>query len=286
MSLTDSIRKKKNRPVYGADPAQAFGAEEQTMEEIRRQTFVPPEKKGPGLAQRAGAALSSLRTRIVGEEPAEEGFDDYAPPQQTPAEEAPVYSARNYQSEDAPDLGWENPFTEPSPGKKGAASASGRARRPRSYATSPQQPYYPVYPEQPQGYNYAPYPAQTSYEGAYPEGAGYPQDVYGQQPYPYQDGYAYEPEFYGSAPGYTPTPEYWQDDPSMQETYGYPDSYPEEQSYYPDNGNWYGPDNMPLPRRRTRPKTDPGDFKYMFWSGGIVLGMVLTVASFIYGCLV
>ena len=282
MSLTDSIRKKKNRPVYGADPAQAFGAEEQTMEEIRRQTFVPPEKKGPGIAQRAGAALSSLRTRIVGEEEAEDDFGDSAPTRQVPVEEAPVYSARSYQSEDAPDLGWENPFTEPSPGRK--SDGYGQSQRQRRYDHSSQQPYYPPYTE-PQGYNSTPYSDQPGYYSQYQE-YNYPYDAYEQEPYPYQAGYSYEPDFYGNAPGYDAALEYWQNNPPMQEPYGYPDSYPEEQSYYPDNGNWYGPDNMPRPRRRTRPKTDPGDFKYMFWSGGIVLGMILTVASFIYGSLV
>ena len=87
MSLADSFRKKKSRTTAGADPAQAFGSEELTMEEIQRQTFVPPKEKGPGLAQRAGTALNNLRQKIVGEDPVEEA-DAEAPVEapESPAE--------------------------------------------------------------------------------------------------------------------------------------------------------------------------------------------------------
>lgn len=340
MSLTDVIRRKKNRPVNGADPSQAFGAEELTMEEIQRQTFVPPEKKAPGFAQRAGVALNNLRSLIVGDEG--EPNAPLGEEQRPPREEAPVYSAENYQNENAPDLGWENPFAEPSPAGRSSGSvssagvASARTYTPRAQASNARSytgsaeyapsygeseyrepPYQsPVYPE-------AQYQQPIYPEPAYPEQGyrepSYSPPVYGdteaysspsrsgprngqsaRRSYSSRERYAPPAVFYG-APGYAQPQEPWDAEPAAQETlppdafsqdpylqdaYGYSDPYsprgftPQSDEIWDDGGR------IPTPRRPARPKSEPGDFKYMFWSGGIVLGMFLTLASFIYGCVV
>ncbi|MBQ3277396.1 MAG: hypothetical protein IJH47_10170, partial [Oscillospiraceae bacterium] len=128
MSLADTIRGRRNRIDPGVDPAYAFGAEEQVMDEIRRQTFVPPERKGPGVAARAGAALNSLRQKISGgDDPAFDGFgEEYPEEQPVPRQDAPVYSAETYDQPAAPDMGWANPFTSPAPAKNKPQAAAPR----------------------------------------------------------------------------------------------------------------------------------------------------------------
>ncbi len=270
------------------------------MEEIQRQTFVPPKEKGPGLAQRAGAALNNLRQKIVGEEPVEEAFPDYHEPAPAPRPEAPVYSAETFQSEAAPELGWENPFTNPTPKKKEPVRTVERRTRPASrsypeYGSYPVNPAYPEasygYPAQDPSYAQAPYypDPQGNPQVYYPSGyaapaAGYPQDDQGQAYYPPEDygtysspmnaypqgGYApqmgYDPVGYGqSPPGDVP--------------HGYD---PAGQGY---QAEWNGARNQtPVRRSAPRKKTEIGDFKYMFWSGTIVVGILLTLTAFIYGC--
>ena len=303
MSLADSFRKKKSRTTAGADPAQAFGSEELTMEEIQRQTFVPPKEKGPGLAQRAGTALNNLRQKIVGEDPVEEAFPDYHEPAPAPRTEAPVYSAQTYQSEAAPELGWENPFTD-TPSKKKTPVSTPRRARPvsRSYPEYGSYPETLAYPETPYGYqgqdpyygqNYAPDPYGYAPQGA-PEGypmsgyspqdAGYSQDVRGQVYYPPVGYAAYQPPYdaypqggYAPQPGYGPA--YDSAVPPAADPYGYD---PAAQGYGEVRNA--APGRTPVRRSAPRGKMEIGDFKYMFWSGSIVIGVLLTVTAFIYGC--
>ena len=298
MSLADSFRKKKPRPTAGADPARAFGSEELTMEEIQRQTFVPPKEKGPGLAKRAGAALNNLRQKIVGEEPVEEAFPDYHEPAPAPRTEAPVYSAETYQSEAAPELGWENPFTNPAPEKKQPVRTAERRTRPvsRNYPEYGSYPVNPAYPEATYSYPMqdpyyeAPYDAASVHPEMYaPSGYAAPADGYPQTD---PGNVYYPPEDYGAYP------------PSMN-TYP-PNGYAPQMGYDPGGYSSYPPGDVPygydptdqgyqeepsVPRNRTsvrrsapQKKMEIGDFKYMFWSGTIVVGILLTLTAFIYGC--
>lgn len=288
MSLVDAFRGRRNRPDPAVDPAFAFGAEEQTMEEIRRQTFVPPERKGPGMAARAGAVLSSLRQKIAGgDDPDFDGFGNtYEEPPAQPREEAPVYSAQTYDQPAAPDMGWENPFTSPSKSKPKAT----RPRQPRPvYEPVQSQPAYDAPPYDDlygQGGYYAADPGPDPYAYAPP-----PQSAY----IPPQPEYVPpQPEYVPPQPEYVPPrqeyypPEGYYAEPPMGDPYADPMYYnqpPYGAEYRPGERGWYGQDNMPrrYPRRK---KMKPGDFKYYFWSGSIVTGMVLTLAAFIYGCVV
>ena len=279
MSLVDTIRGRRNRPDPGVDPAYAFGAEEQTMEEIRRQNFVPPERKGPGMAARAGAVLSSLRQKIAGDEdPDFDGFGStYEDPPAQPREEAPVYSAQTYDQPAAPDMGWENPFTSPSPAKSKPKAARPRQSRP-VYEPVQSQPAYDV----------PPYDDLYGQGGYYAAGQRAPgPDPFAYAPPPQQAYIPPQPEYAPPRQEYYP-PEGYYAEPPMGDPYGDPMYYgqpPYGAEYRPGAGGWYGQDNMP--RRSVRQKKmKPGDFKYYFWSGSIVTGMVLTLVAFIYGCFV
>ena len=297
MSLADTIRGRRNRPDPGVDPAFAFGAEEQTMEEIRRQNFVPPERKGPGVAARAGAMLSSLRQKIAGDEdPAFDGFGTAPEPEAPPRAEAPVYSSEIYDQPAAPDMGWENPFSPNAP-RSGAKAAPSRQSRNSGSRTRTAPPTYapPA--------NAAPAYAPPTYDGYY-EG-GYAQPAYA--PYePYAPGPEAAYASYEAQPARTrrnapPQPVYREPapDPIPAET-GYDPFYGPEvgdpyaeagydpryaPEYPPEAEGWYGPDYMPrsYPRKKAY---KPGDFKYFFWSGSIVAGMVLTIVAFVYASIV
>ena len=284
MSLADTRRGRRNRIDPGVDPAYAFGAEEQVMDEIRRQNFVPPERKGPGVAARAGAALNSLRQKLSGgDDPAFDGFgEDYREEPPRPRQEAPTYSAETYDQPAAPDMGWENPFTSPAPKKSKPKASPPRQTRPvREQAAPP-----PVYEDYYGGYyaqgGYEPYPQEPAYppENAYTP----PAQEWGQPP-----AYApYPPEAYAPPRQAYYPPEGYYPDPVMGDPYADPAYYggqPYSAEYRPGARGWYGQDNIPR-RTRQRKRMKPGDLKYYFWSCSIVTGMVLTVVAFIYGCIV
>lgn len=292
MSLADSIRKKKTRPAAGADPARAFGAEELTMEEIQRQNFVPPREKLSGITRRAGTALGNLRQKIVGEEPAEEAFPGYQEPASVPRKEAPIYTSRTFQNESAPDLGWDNPFTDPSPRKK----APVRSAPPRSDPSPRQNPRYTAYPEEPYGYAQQPYStprpnrsfAQTpSYSAAPASGYAPAQDVRSADFYPQEEYYSsgaaplsgYAPQV-GYAPqnGYSPAS-------NVEDLPPYPDPYEYDPNVQEYGETWGGRRRLPVRRSAPR-KAEIGDFKYVFWSVSIVVSILLTLTAFIYGCTV
>ncbi len=290
MSLADTIRTRRNRPDPGVDPAFAFGAEEQTMEEIRRQTFVPPERRGPGVAARAGAALSSLRQKIAGDEdPAFEGYG--AEPETTapPRAEAPVYSAETYDQPAAPDMGWENPFS-PNAARSGAKVSPSRQSRSGGTRTRTASS------------SYAPPAYDGYYESGYAQPAYAPYEPYASAPEPEYASYETPSPRPSRSRRNAPQPEYWAPapDPIPPET-GYDPFYGPEggDPYYPGAeydtryapeypagaDGWYGPDYRPrsYPRRKSY---KPGDLKYFFWSGSIVTGMVLTIAAFIYASII
>ena len=80
-----------------ADPAHAFGSQEQIMAEFQRQQYIPPQEPPRSASERAGAALSSLRNRLA------------RPPRQYDTA-APTYSPDTYDQPAAPDLGWDAAF--------------------------------------------------------------------------------------------------------------------------------------------------------------------------------
>ena len=98
----------------------------------------------------------------------------------------------------------------------------------------------------------------------------------------------YPPETY-TPPQQTYYPqERYYADPVTGDPYYEPPYYGERRrasEYRPGARGWYGQDNMPR-RTRQKKKMNPGDLKYYFWSCSIVTGMLLTVAAFIYGCIV
>ena len=127
-------------------------------------------------------------------------------------------------------------------------------------------PYEPPYAPVPEA-AYAPYEAQP----ARPRRNAPPQPTYREpapDPIPAETGY--DP-FYGPEGG----------DPYAGA--GYDPRYAPE--YPPEAEGWYGPDYMPrsYPRKKAY---KPGDFKYFFWSGSIVAGMVLTIVAFVYASIV
>ena len=94
MSILDRTGRAFSRQQNnGADPAHAFGSQEQIMAEFQRQAYVPPETAP---RRTPGAVLSSLRERFA--------------PQKQYETDAPVYSSETYDQPAAPDLGWDAAF--------------------------------------------------------------------------------------------------------------------------------------------------------------------------------
>lgn len=147
------------------------------------------------------------------------------------------------------------------------------------YAPAYEEPPYgePVYEEQP-AYARDPYPAEPapSYDYSYyaqPQASAYE---------PAAEGYASPPPAYDSA-AYAESAYDPYADPGFYQGYGAPEPAASREAF---GGEWYGPENMPRPVARPRTKRKPGDLQYYFWSFGIVVGMLLTVVAFIYGCIV
>lgn len=194
MKLTD-LKNRLAGKSSTADPARAFGAEQQTMEEIRRQTFQRPSPKpaAPNVAQVAGAVLSDLKSRLSAS-PAQPEHWEYEPP----VPEAPTYVDNTY----TPEPGWQNPFYAPTP--------SGRAP---SMNYAPQPEYYPPYQSSP--YSQPMYEQQVEYEPVYsqpamnyapfeayaPQDAFCGEEIYG---YPPQEQNAYAPPAYTTGEAYRP----------------------------------------------------------------------------------
>ena len=80
-----SLFTRNGKNTGNADPARAFGSEEQLMAEFSRQDFVRPQQKS-GVMSGIRERLSSLTAR-------------------SHETDAPVYSADTYSDENAPDLG-------------------------------------------------------------------------------------------------------------------------------------------------------------------------------------
>jgi len=208
-------------------------------------------ERGKAFGKRAGAFFSDLQTRIAGGE--DPSFDD---PDWVPEPEAAPADAYYAAPEPAPYAGY------PPVQREETYEAPAYAQEP-----------YPEEPEPSRDYSYYARPQPPVHEPA----TAYAQETYA----PPQDRYAPPPPVYEAAYGEAAYDPYA--DPGFYGGYGTAAPAPPREEYA---GEWYGPENMPRPAARPRKKSKPGDFAYAFWSIGIVLGMMLTVVSFIYGCVV
>ena len=133
-----SLFTRNGKNTGNADPARAFGSEEQLMAEFSRQDFVRPQQKS-GVMSGIRERLSSLTAR-------------------SHETDAPVYSADTYTDENAPDLGWEQfrSTVYSSPAGRGSGYSFGSYTRPApvyeeiSFSGTPRResvPERPVYEE-------------------------------------------------------------------------------------------------------------------------------------------
>ena len=252
--MTLFTRKGKN--IGSADPARAYGSEEQLMAEFSRQEFVRPQQR-TGVISGIRERLSSLTAR----------------PHET---DAPVYSAETYTDENAPDLGWEAAFdpenAQPSsPADSAVPSAEERFERFRSTVySSPARTG--------SGYSFGSYtrPApvyeEISFSGAARRASVPERPVYEEislsGPERREAPSAAAPIYEDLTPGPRRIPE-----PARS-----PDPAP---AVSPSEETPPGPAR---PTSAVGRAPHASDLQYMFWSGTIIAGVALTVFSFIYAC--
>ena len=273
----------------GADPAHAFGSEEQVMAAFARQTYTPPQPKP------RTSILSGLRQRLSRSE-------------QPRQNNAPVYSARTYAQPSAPDLGWEAAFSPkldpqpPEPQAPLSPEEQFRAFRDTVYAS----PARPVYGNvSPYGYASTSRPAPI-----YEEIGGGAPAYYTAPPHarPVYEEITLRPRASREAPAAKPVYEEirLQSRPERETVYAKP-VYEEihlqgetpaaaeaagDEQLFPDAEEEavFSPERQepaqgyyeePAPAERP-PR--PGDMQYFFWSGAIVAGTLLTLFAFIYAC--
>ena len=287
-----------------ADPSRAFGAQGQSEREILGDSYVAPST--PSALSKAGAVLSGWKNKAASlasqihiptrsDTPSEmPNPEEYYPPEAYPEQpypQEPAYGPEGYappgyenmppEQEPMPrNDGWYNPFTDPpsqDPRRQPAGVAYGYApyggyaptyAPDLGYAPVPEYGYAPA-PD----YGYAPTPDQgyappeppaAEAAGTAPSFEDYgPQEPFGEayapEGYPPQMPYGYDP--YNSATGY-----YVGDDP-----YGNP---------------MYVPFKPAQPAAAVRKPTDIRELKSTLWAVSIAAGVVLTLFSFVYACVV
>ena len=291
MNLTDlKGRFFPGKPDNSADPAHAFGSEEQVMAAFSQQTYTPPQPRP------RSSILSGLRQRLNRSEQ----------PRQS---SAPVYSVQTYSQPAAPDLGWEaafNPRPEPQPAEPQtplSPEEQFRAFRDTVYS-SPARPSYG---------NTAPYnyPSSSRPAPIYEEIGGSAPGYYAAPSYarPVYEEITLRPEVRREAPAAKPVYEEirLQARPERETTYAKPvyeeihlqgesssaaEAEPDEQ-LFPDAVNTeavFTPERNDVdpacfkdPAPAEQPPR-PRDMQYFFWSGSIVAGTLLTLFAFIYAC--
>lgn len=276
MSIADSLKQRLSRPDRRADPANAFGAGDTDPAPVRER------RTGSDFSRRAGSFLSDLRNRISGGE--DPSFDD------------PYYDPDR---EDAARQGYDPAFA-PEPRGYDPYGQGYEPYQPPAYTDYAGEQPPPDYDEE----AYIP-PVQENYDYSYyaapqppdpmsgdPAAYGMPPQSQGGPEWP--DPAASQP----SAPAYPPAGNgyaYGEPDPGEAAFYGgyaprdaYGDYVPENAWAQPPGGG--RPTGGSMPRqaqvRPMKPKkaVTARDVGYYFWSLGIVTGMLLTVAAFIYGC--
>ena len=252
--LNRNSRLFSRQPTPNADPAHAFGSQEQIMAEFQRQEYVPPENAARRAVGKAGEMLSSLRERITR-------------PARTYETDAPVYSADTYAQPAAPDLGWEAAFDPNAPAPEAPApSAQDRFEAFRSSVYHSPYRSAPVYEEI--SFNAPPRRESTYAAPVYEE-------ISFTSPPPRENTYQKPVYEELDLTGRPPVP------PMAQSAEG-------DVVYYPDAGDpaaqpvWTGdPGAQPV-----REAPVGNDFQYFFWSVSILASAALTVFSFIYACVV
>ena len=265
MSILDRAGRAFSRQQNtGADPAHAFGSQEQIMEEFQRQSYVPPES----VPHRAAAVLSSLRERI-------------ARPQRQYETDAPTYSAETYDQPAAPDLGWDAAFDPDARQAEAAPPAPSAQERFQAFRDTV---YSSPYPRQAFG-SYrrdgSPLFEELSFTAPPRREAPPPQLMYEEISFaaPAPQVNTYDKPVYEELDltGRQSAPQ-----PRM------PEVPPVEEVFYPEGpqpGLEYGP-QQPVPSAAPRQQGAlASDFQYFFWSMSILTGAALTLFSFIYACI-
>ena len=252
-----SLFTRNAKNTGSADPARAFGSEEQLMAEFSRQEFVRPQQRNrviSGIRER----LSSLTAR----------------PHET---DAPVYSAETYADENAPDLGWEAAFDPESAQPSSPAGPEGPS--PEERFERFRSTVYSSPARTGSGYSFGSYtrPAPV-YEELTFSGPARPASV-PERPV-YEEINLRGPER-REAPSAAAAPVYEDLTPGPRRV--------SEPAPSPDPAPAGSPSGETLPGP-VRPSASVGraphasDLQYMFWSGTIIAGVALTVFSFIYAC--
>ena len=246
--MSTALKTRRSRQQRGnADPAHAFGSEEQLMSEFQRQEYVQPQPKP--------RAFGGIRERLA---------NLTARPHET---DAPVYSAETYQRESAPDLGWEAAFDpeaarQAPPETPSAPSAEERFEQFRQTVYSSPSRYRP-----------APVYEEISLRSAPPRESSYQKPVYEEISFGARERRA-SPQI--EAPLYedlTPGPRRPAETEPIYDESGF---YPEAADGAPGP---YEPAPAPTPTVR-----GASDLQYAFWSGSILVGVALTLFAFVYAC--
>lgn len=256
MSILDlKKRVSSRRQVPNADPAHAFGSQEQIMSEFQRQEYIPPENAARRAVGKASEALSSLRDRI-------------SRPARTYETDAPMYSADTYAQPAAPDLGWEAAF-DPNAAPPASAAPNAQERFDAFRKTVYDSPYRqnpaPVYEE-------ISFTAPTRRESTYTPPV-YEEISFTSQA-PRENTYA-KPVYEELDLTGRSAPPYARSDgaPAENTPYVQP-AAPAEGHVGPS-----GPGMQPV-----RQAASGSDFQYFFWSMSILTGAALTLFSFVYAC--
>ena len=250
-----SLFTRNGKNIGNADPARAFGSEEQLMAEFSRQDFVRPQQKS-GVMSGIRERLSSLTAR-------------------SHETDAPVYSADTYTDENAPDLGWEAAFdprsAQPSSPPAGPAGPSAEERFEQFRSTVYSSPA-----GRGSGYSFGSYtrPAPVYEEISF---SGTPR----RESVPERPVYE-EISLAGREQREPPSiaAPIYEDLTPGQRRIAEPGPAPEQARVVsPAAETLPGQDRAPAGRA---PRAS--DLQYMFWSGTIIAGVALTVFSFIYAC--
>lgn len=267
MSILDRTGRAFSRQQNnGADPAHAFGSQEQIMAEFRNQAYVPPEAAP---RRTAGAVLSSLRERLA------------RPPRQYETD-APVYSAETYDQPAAPDLGWDAAFD---PGARPAEQAAPAPSAQDRFEAFRNTVYSSPYPRQAFGayrQDGSPLYEELSFSAPPRRESVRQQPVYEEirfggpapEPQPYEKPVYEELDLFGRAPT-----------PQTHAEGTYP-AQTGRNGEAPSPGPEYAqPQEVPVSPVGQQTAL-ASDFQYFFWSMSILTGAALTLFSFVYACVV
>lgn len=269
MSLSD-LKKRfmPGKKDNGADPAHAFGSEEQVMAAFSQQNYTQPQPR------EKTSVLSGLRQRL-------------SRPREPRENNAPVYSADTYAQPSAPDLGWEaafDPNGAPRPGaQQAAAPALSAEERFRAFQdTVYASPARPGYYGGQSAYGYAPSRSAPVYEeigGRRVSGAAAPA-----LSRPTYEEITLQPKAAREKPLSKPVYEeiHLQGEASSEAEITPMEDISEEA---PPQFDEYDPGEPPYAEAESAEQAPrPGDLQYFFWSGSIVAGTLLTLFAFIYAC--